>query len=35
MKYAELAIKTLPKDSHYLLQIEDMKEQYTQKHPDF
>ncbi|MFP3036041.1 MAG: M48 family metalloprotease [Wolbachia sp.] len=25
MKYAELAIKTLPKDSPYLLQIEDMK----------
>lgn len=25
MKYAELAVKTLPKDSPYLLQIEDMK----------
>ncbi|OAM06003.1 MAG: peptidase M48 [Wolbachia endosymbiont of Dactylopius coccus] len=35
MKYAEVAVKTLPKDSHYLLQIEDMKEQYTQKYPDF
>ncbi len=35
MKYAEVAVKTLPKDSHYLLQIEDMKEQYTQKHTYF
>ncbi|MDG7052895.1 MAG: M48 family metalloprotease [Wolbachia endosymbiont of Alcedoecus sp.] len=26
MKYAELAVKTLPKDSPYLLQIEDMKQ---------
>ena len=26
MKYAELAVKTLPKNSPYLLQIEDMKQ---------
>ncbi|WP_353278290.1 M48 family metalloprotease [Wolbachia endosymbiont (group B) of Longitarsus flavicornis] len=35
MKYADLAVKSLPKDSSYLLQIEDMKQQYTQKHAYF
>lgn len=35
IKYAELAIRILPKDSPYLVQIEDMKQfngQYAQKH---